>query len=265
MEKENMEKENMEKENMEKKKLIEIIQNHHKWLINDGGERANLKGANLRSANLIGVNLRDADLRSANLIGTYLSDANLIGVNLSGANLRGADLSGANLRGADLRGANLRDADLIGVNLRDADLIGVNLRDADLRDADLSGADLSDVDLSGAEKATITSYNQNCPEDGDFVAWKKVHGGFILKLLVIGDRVSPIVGRKCRTNKVKVLAAFDRDGDQVNEREFVSTYDGNFFYCIGEISEEKEYDPDPTIECSKGIHFFITKQEAMDW
>ena len=36
---------------------------------------------------------------------------------LRGANLRGADLSGADLRGADLRGAYLRGADLRGADL----------------------------------------------------------------------------------------------------------------------------------------------------
>jgi hypothetical protein len=51
--------------------LRDILENHKKWLTNDGGERANLSGADL-----------------------------------SGANLRWADLSGANLSGADLSGAS---------------------------------------------------------------------------------------------------------------------------------------------------------------
>ncbi len=101
--------------------LKAILAKHKAWLNNeDGGERADLSGADLS-----GANLRDADL--------------------SGADLRGADLSGANLRDADLS-----YADLSGADLRDANLRGANLRDADLRDADLSYADLSRADLSGA-------------------------------------------------------------------------------------------------------------------
>ena len=74
-------------------KLQEIIKSHGRWLRNEeGGERANLRGANLRGAYLSGANLRDANLSGANL-----SDANLSGADLSGANLRGADLSGADL------------------------------------------------------------------------------------------------------------------------------------------------------------------------
>jgi uncharacterized protein YjbI with pentapeptide repeats len=70
--------------------------------------------------------------------------------NLTGANLRGAELACAYLRGADLRGANLRGADLTGANLRGADLTDADLRDANLYGANLTGADLRDADLTGA-------------------------------------------------------------------------------------------------------------------
>ncbi len=73
--------------------IAEILKKHKKWLDNKkGGERADLRCANLSVANLIRANLRYADLRYADL---------------SGANLRYADLSGADLRYADLRGADV--------------------------------------------------------------------------------------------------------------------------------------------------------------
>jgi hypothetical protein len=79
------------------KEEIEVLQRHAKWLKDEeGGEKADLRGANLRDANLWGADLRGADLRGANL-----RDANLRGANLRDANLWGADLWGANLRGAD--------------------------------------------------------------------------------------------------------------------------------------------------------------------
>ncbi|MDU9039964.1 pentapeptide repeat-containing protein [Pseudomonas corrugata] len=86
--------------------LAEILGKHRSWLLDeDGGERADLSGANLSDAYLSGANLSDANLR-----GAYLRGANLSGANLSDAYLRGANLSGANLSDAYLRGANLRDA-----------------------------------------------------------------------------------------------------------------------------------------------------------
>ena len=90
-----------------------ILEKHKRWINGeDGGERANLRGADLRDADLSGANLRGADLR----------DADLSGADLSGANLRGADLSGADLRRANLRGADLRDADLRRANMIKSDL-----------------------------------------------------------------------------------------------------------------------------------------------
>ena len=67
------------------KSLADILADHAKWLRGEGGERADLRGANLRGADLRGADLRGADLR--------------------GANLRGADLRGADMRWANLWGA----------------------------------------------------------------------------------------------------------------------------------------------------------------
>ena len=111
---------------MEKEKLDEILENHVKWLNEEGGKRADLRKARIEG-NLCGVNLRGADLSEANLHGVNLSEADLRWANLSGANLRWANLSGANLRRADLSGVNLRWADLSGANLREADLSGADL------------------------------------------------------------------------------------------------------------------------------------------
>ena len=93
------------------KEEIEVLQRHAKWLKNkEGGEKANLRGADLRDADLWGANLLGADLWGANLRGANLWGANLLGANLRDANLRGADLRDANLRDADLRDADLRGA-----------------------------------------------------------------------------------------------------------------------------------------------------------
>lgn len=112
---------------MEKEKLDEIIENHVKWLQDEGGKRANLAGADLYGADLRGAKLDRTNLRWANLRRTGLE-----GVNLRGANLEEADLYGANLEGADLERANLRGADLEGAKLE-----GVNLCMADLEGAEL--------------------------------------------------------------------------------------------------------------------------------
>ena len=60
---------------MTAEKLAEILENHKKWLANDGGFRADLRWANLIEANLSEANLSEADLRWANLSGSDLSRA----------------------------------------------------------------------------------------------------------------------------------------------------------------------------------------------
>jgi hypothetical protein len=207
--------------------LKDTLEKHSKWFYREvGGERANLEGANLEGANLKGANLKEANLEWANLYG-----ANLYGANLKGANLYGANLKGANLYGANLEWANLKGANLYGANLYGANLYGANLKGANL------------------------PHFQICPEEGDFIAWKKVKGG-VLKLLVPAEakRTPSLVGRKCRAEFVKVL-----------EGSGVSTHDNKTVYEVGMTVYPDKYDEDIRVECTSGIHFFMTRKEAEEY
>jgi len=129
--------------------LKEILKEHRKWLMREGGKKADLHGINL-----MGCSLSDADLRGANLSYANLTSADLNGANLSYANLSGVDLSWTNLSLANLTGANLSNAHLFRTilcwtNLTNANLRNVNLRNANSFRAILCGADLTDVELSG--------------------------------------------------------------------------------------------------------------------
>ena len=151
---------------MNKAELDIILEDHKKYLDNDGGERANLWGADLRKADL-----READLRGANLRG-----ANLWGANLRGADLRGANLWGANLWGADLRGADLRGANLWGANLWGADLREANLREAKYNYAQILSTNLGKLN----NKLTLELMRWDCSAlpkgKGLFTEWKKSKG-----------------------------------------------------------------------------------------
>ncbi|EAD6702049.1 pentapeptide repeat-containing protein [Listeria monocytogenes] len=101
---------------MNQEELDIILENHGKWLRNEGGDRADLSNADLKN-----TNLRFANLRLA-----YLRGADLSNANLRGANLRFADLNNANLSNADLSNVNLSNANFRGVDLSDANLNWVN-------------------------------------------------------------------------------------------------------------------------------------------
>ena len=214
-------------------------------------EAAVYKCANLQGADLQGANLRGAYLWRANLREANLREANLWKANLWKADLRRADLREANLRETDLREADLREAYLRGAYLRGADLRGADLREADLRGADLRGANLPPCQI--------------CPEEGAFIAWKRGRGGEIIKLEIPADakRNSTIIGRKCRAEFAKVLE-ITKDSKTLQECKNWNI-DYPFTYKVGEITRPDKYDPDPRIDCTHGIHFFISKEEAEDW
>ena len=183
--------------------------------------------------------------------------------NLSRANLSGANLSRADLFGANLSEANLSRADLSGANLSEADLSGANLSRADLSRADLSGVDLSRADLSGAKNIPLIPYT--CPDFGTFIGWKKA-GDKIICLEIPEDakRLSA-TGRKCRCDKAKVLNITELDGSPCELTEIPSNRDKDFIYKVGEVVSVPDFDENRWNECSTGIHFFINRQEAVEY
>jgi hypothetical protein len=191
-----------------------------------------LSNANLSGANLYGADLRDADLRGADLRGADLRDANL----------RGANLSDADLRDADLRDANLRGANLYGANLYGANLIRADLRDADLRDADLSG---------------VKGLAFQIPQDVELIVYKKTTAG-VAKLRIPPEarRTAVPTSRKCRAEFAEVLAC--RDGAY-------DLHTGRLAYVAGTTVRPDSYDDDFRVECTHGIHFFLTREEAEEW
>lgn len=159
----------------------------------------------------------------------------------------------ANLYGADLRGANLRGANLRGTDLREADLYG----------ADLYGADLYRADLRGAKNVPFVPYA--CPDFGAFIGWKKANG-YVVKLEIPCDakRLSA-TGRKCRCDKAKVLAIQNLDGTDCGIIEVSSSNTKEFVYRIGDTVSVDDFDENRWNECSTGIHFFVNRQEAVEY
>ena len=187
--------------------------------------------------------------------------ADLSGANLRSANLSGADLSGANLRSANLSGANLSGANLSGANLSGADLSGANLRSADLSGADLSGANLLNVRYDEC----TGFFALVCPEEGSFIGYKKANG-HIVKLRITEDALrSSATSRKCRCSKAEVLSITTLDGEDDGLTSIPSNYDSNFIYRVGTTVEVEDFETDRWDECAAGIHFFITRQEAVQY
>ena len=237
--------------NISKEELNKILKKHEMWLRNEeGGECANLSYVDLRNADLSNTNLR-----AANLIGVDLSDGNLYNADLSCTDLRNADLKYANLRCADLRCANLKFT-----NLRNADLTSANLEGVDLWNANLIDSKLVGIKTN----MNTIGYNLACPEEGSFIGYKKA-GKCIVKLLIPEDaKRSSATTVKCRCSKAKVLNIEDiKTGEKV--MKVSSNYNSNFIYRIGEIVSVDDFDDDRWNECSTGIHFFMNRDNAINY
>ena len=240
-------------DNTIKDTLIEAVKNKADL----GG--ADLYGAYLRGADLVGAYLGDAYLR-----GAYLGDADLGGAYLRGADLGGAYLRGADLGGADLGGADVGGADLVGAYLRSAYLRGAYLGGADLGDAYLCGADLCGADLRGAKE--IPYVPLACPSDGAFIGWKKV-GRYLVKLEIPEDaKRSSANTNKCRCDKAKVLDIICiSDVHPLKLQEITNLKYAETTYKVGEMVYPDSFDENRWNECSNGIHFFINKQDAINY
>ena len=210
--------------------------------------------------------------------GISLDNADLIGTNLSGMNLSGANLTGANLASAILIGANLKDANLKNANLYRADLSWANLEGADLTNANLEYAILYSANLDGSFVAGAKVHGSNlngaknipfiplsCPSEGAFIGWKKVDGYFLVKLQIPEDaRRSSATTRKCRCDKALVLDITSLDGTE-HYNEVVNYNYTTTVYKVGEMVYPNSFDDYRWCECSTGIHFFVNKDDAINY
>lgn len=227
--------------------LETILRNHRHWRSRD------INGWETMRANLSDVDLTNVDLRWETLRWLDLRWAKLEGANLLGADLSNADLYGANLVNANLSHANLRDANLYGADLRGADLCGVKLSGANLREAALSGA------------VNVPYIPMVCPEEGKFIGWKKVRDKIIKLEIPSNAKRSSATSRKCRCEFAKVLYIFELDGKPSNITKITNYQYEECVYEIGKYVYPDCFNEDRWIECSHGIHFFMQRQEAINY
>ena len=206
---------------------------------------------------------KGADLTGAGLKGADLKGADLKGADLKGAYLKGADLTGADLKDADLTGAYLTGADLTGADLTGADLKGADLKGADLKGAYLKGADLTGADLTGAKEIPYVPFA--CPSDGAFIGWKKVCGNLIKLEIPEDARRCSATSQKCRCDKAKVLSVWNMRLEEEVSEVVNHAYGQDTLYKVGEMVYPDSFDEDRWNECSHGIHFFINKQDAINY
>ena len=142
-------------------------------------------------------------------------------------------------------------------------LIEAVKKGADLTGADLRGAYLTSAYLRGAKGIPYVSFA--CPSDGAFIGWKKI-ADCLVKLEITEDaRRCSATSNKCRCDKAKVLEIMTIDDEQSLTEIENTAYSPYITYKVGEVVYPDSFDEDRWNECSHGIHFFINKQEAINY
>lgn len=210
-----------------------------------------------------------------------LSESDISDVDMSGWDLRNIDFSGSNFENVDLTGADFDRAVLYKVWFKDCPMKNVRLTNADVTEAtmryiDLSGSDFSGSDFHHAlfEYAVLDDitddedtkfYRLRCPGKGAFIAWKCCTELRVVQLLVPADarRVSA-TAETCRCDKAKVLSIKSID-ESVSYDWAQSTVDPDFYYEKGKWVYPSAFQPDRWMDSSPGIHFFMDRQESVDY
>ena len=161
------------------------------------------------------------------------------------------------------QGANLNGANLDRANLDRASLDGANLYRANLNGANLYGANLYGASLYGATNIPFIPFA--CPSDGSFIGWKKVNNCLIMLEIPEDAKRCSCTSQKCRCDKAKVLGITNLDTNESVSELKNTSYFPAVTYVVGEMVYPDSFDENRWNECSHGIHFFINKQNAIDY
>lgn len=192
----------------------------------------------------------------------YTTEGNTLERTLIEAVRNKVSLHNAYLQGVCLVSANLWKADLEDADLSYSILDGAILDNTFLCDADFHRTTFRRVNLQVAKDLYIPTY---LPE-GEFIAWKKLPNGLIVKLKILEDsKRSRALEDKCRCDKALVLEFQNKDGSKSDIKKFTNREYAPCTYKVGEVVYADSWDDNRWEECSHGIHFFIDRQSAVNY
>lgn len=211
------------------------------------------------------------ELKEVQLENLDLSRFDLHNVNFAWSDFKNVNLEGANFENSILENTYFSDCSLRGAILRNSNLGGANFRFCDLSHSNIEGANLFCAVLEGARLDGIR-HNENtkyfrlyCPEKGPFLGYKQCFNYKIVQLLIPADaRRTSGTTNACRCNKAKVLSikSYDLQEHYMEARSLVNE---NFVYRVGEMAEVADFNEDRWYESTTGIHFWMTRNEAMGY
>ena len=206
------------------------------------------------------------------------------GLDLAGWDMRGLDLKrstfeGCNLNGTDFSGSFMDHVAFYNNDIRNMKLCGCKARGCSFRFQDMTGIDLSGANIYASvledalnqDKVIIDDdamwYKRRCREFGkQFIAWKCCTDLRVVMMLVPADAKRCMATMETgRVSKVKVLKITSIDETE-NYTWAQSTVDPDFYYEVGKWLEPANgFQEDRWKDSSPGIHFFLDRQQCVDY
>jgi hypothetical protein len=173
-----------------------------------------------------------------------------------------------NLANKSIRRAMFDSCIFTECNFSGSDINKTSLNDSTFRECNFNKTNLENTSMKGCSFKNCTFLDTTfpdfqIPQGQDLLGYKKVRYGTKGKIVTLlipkqAKRTACLISRKCRAEYAIVLKGAGRPCR--------SSFNWNFIYKNGEtVKPRYPYNPDPTQECTSGIHFFITREEAEDY
>lgn len=198
-----------------------------------------------------------------------ITESRFIGANLKGTHFIGIDISWVGFSLANLSASVFDRCSFDEVSFRGANLVDAVFINCKFKDCDFTAANLYNTRFTACN-LPLKEYMKGKVLTEDIIGYKGIrrssHTGMAIATLKIpkGAMVFSINGNKCRTNKAIVL---DISNPYHPERKYDrgrAIHNGMSYY-VGDEFTIRNFDCQYNKECSTGIHFFMTREEAFDY
>lgn len=211
--------------------------------------QAKLQNAILTNNDFINSLLDECNLSEINII-----DSRIICCNLSSVDLVESILIDDTFERCNFDLANLKNSYIKLSNLYNNNFYGSFLKDAEIKNSRLNGSNLIETRFDEVQ-INLKEYRKGKVLTEDIIGYKQCLNHVIVTLKIPrGAIVFSVNGQKCRTNKAEVIAI-----DGANRA--YSRYNRMSYY-VGDKFNIYNFNCEYNQECSEGIHFFMTREEA---
>ena len=236
-------------------------------------------------------------LRHFDFSRAIFSNCCFIGVDLHETIFENASIFNCNFGDANLIDAKFREAQIRKTSFHSSCLFGTDFRNATFSECDFSESRVSETtcwqnsDFNCMPESSKYPYIPYvCPSEGSFIAWKKCRfrpehwerdrktafddGCRCIVKLMIPEHAqrSSGTGRKCRASEAVVLQIQSLSGEileddhVIYDGEVTSIFDLDFLYRVGKTVRPRHgFMNYRWQECAPGIHFFLTREEAVNY